>query len=325
MKLLKSLYEIHSPSGAEDEMVQFIIKWVGEHVPEASVELDEDNLNLYITKGESDTYPCLVAHTDQVQAAYPDDYQVSIPDCTGTVVAFSKKHRRFCGLGADDKNGIWVALYCLAFQPVLKVALFSAEEIGCQGSGMARMEFFDNCRFVLQADRRGASDFITTIGGTQLCTDEFIHDAGIDQFGYHEEHGLMTDVETLMQQGLKVSCVNISCGYYEPHTDREYTVIDDLLNCLHLVEHIIKHCTKVYPAPIQDAYGMIGYESPESMEETIRYYLRVYPSLTVEDVVEYLRYDGFKIGRKTYKKVEKLYHKIINEKEESRNNWSFLF
>lgn len=324
MELLRSLYEIHSPSGAEDEITEFIIKWVGEHVPEASVELDEDNLNLYITKGQSDTYPCLVAHTDQVQAEYPDDYKVfKVGD--HLLTGYSTEHKRFCGLGADDKNGIWVALRCLELEPVLKVALFSAEEVGCQGSSQARMEFFDDCRFVLQADRRGASDFITCIGNTQLCTEEFAQAAGIEQYGYHEENGMMTDVLTLADMGLKVSCANMSCGYYEPHTDREYTVIPDLMNCLDLVLHIIHTCTEVYPSPQPVDYGMIGFESTESMEATIRHYLWIYPSLTLDEVVEYLGYEGFQIGRKTYKKVEKIYNKIINEKKGSKNNWTFLF
>lgn len=324
MELLRRLYEIHSPSGAEDEITEFIIEWVGNHVPEASVELDEDNLNIYITKGQSDTYPCLVAHTDQVQAEYPDDYKVFTAG-DHLLTGYSPEHKRFCGLGADDKNGIWVALRCLEMEPVLKVALFSAEEVGCQGSSQARMEFFDDCRFVLQADRRGASDFITCIGNTQLCTEEFVQAAGIEQYGYHEENGIMTDVLTLADMGLNVSCANMSCGYYEPHTNHEYTVIPDLMNCLELVLHIIHTCTEVYPSPQPVDYGMIGFESADSMEATIRHYLWIYPSLTLEDVVEYLGYEGFQIGRKTYKKVEKLYNKIINEKKGSKNNWTFLF
>lgn len=59
--------------------------------------------------------------------------------------------------------------------------------------------------------------------------------------------GMMTDVLTLKERGLEVSCCNISCGYYEPHTSREYTVKPDLLNCLHFVEHIIENCKEVYP------------------------------------------------------------------------------
>ena len=40
---------------------------------------------------------------------------------------------------------------------------------------------------------------------------------------------MMTDVLELKEKGLKVSCLNLSCGYYEPHTDHEFTVKKDLL------------------------------------------------------------------------------------------------
>lgn len=43
---------------------------------------------------------------------------------------------------------------------------------------------------------------------------------------------MMTDVLELKERGLGVSCINLSCGYYEPHSDEEFTVKKDLLNCL---------------------------------------------------------------------------------------------
>ena len=57
----------------------------------------------------------------------------------------------------------------------------------------------------------------------------------------------MTDVQELKERGLQVSCTNLSCGYYEPHTDHEFTIKKDLMNCLSLVEHIIENCTDTYP------------------------------------------------------------------------------
>ena len=39
----------------------------------------------------------------------------------------------------------------------------------------------------------------------------------------------------LKRNGLEVSCVNLSCGYYEPHTDNEYTILSDLCKCYRFV------------------------------------------------------------------------------------------
>ena len=36
-----------------------------------------------------------------------------------------------------------------------------------------------------------------------------------------EENGLMTDILALKEKGLEVSCINVSCGYYNAHTDEE--------------------------------------------------------------------------------------------------------
>lgn len=294
MELLKKLYEIHSPSMSEERLLLYIVKWVAKRVPEANVRYDERNNNLYITKGEADSYPCIVAHTDQVQTVHPKDFRVVWTN-NGLLVGYSNKLKCMCGLGADDKNGIWVALRCLFSEPVLKVALFSAEEIGCIGSRMADMEFFDDCRFVLQADRRGSKDFITSIGSIQLCTPEFVADAGIETFGYKEENGLMTDVQQLRENGLRVCSANLSCGYYNPHTDYEFTDMNDLDNCLGLVRHIIRTCTKVYPAPV-DEWQMFVNEEHELMLEDMDDYMRNNPHASLAEVEDYLTDAGYYIS-----------------------------
>lgn len=102
------------------------------------------------------------------------------------------------------------------------------------------MGFFTDCRFVVECDRKGDSDMVTDINGTALCSRDFITKAQLRRHGYKTTHGLFTDVYALKRKGLGVSCVNLSCGYYEPHTDHEYTVIADLLKCQRLVKHIIR-------------------------------------------------------------------------------------
>ena len=245
MELLKTLYCIHSKSNKEDDMLCFLVDWLLKNLPEdTQVELDKKG-NLYVRKGVSETYPCVVAHVDQVQVNHSDDFEAI--ETNDIIFGWSSKNKRFEGLGADDKNGVWVALKCLLKYDVLKVALFVGEEIGCVGSENADIEFFKDCRFVLQCDRRGYNDFITEASCTELCDKSFTDDVHFDWFGYKEASGMMTDVMTLKENGLSVACANISCGYYEQHTDREFTVKNDLLTCLYLVEYIIESCTKVYP------------------------------------------------------------------------------
>lgn len=56
----------------------------------------------------------------------------------------------------------------------MKCAFFVQEETGCIGSGEADMDFFADCRFVLQCDRKGDSDLVTRISGMDLCSEEFL-------------------------------------------------------------------------------------------------------------------------------------------------------
>src|SRR5690606_13210484 len=61
----------------------------------------------------------------------------------------------------------------------------------------------------------------------------------IKHYGYRFARGMMTDVMTLKENGLPVSCANIACGYYNPHQDNEYVSVDDVINCRNMVFEII--------------------------------------------------------------------------------------
>lgn len=65
INLLKELYKINSHSYEEKPLVDFICKYAKESLPGVKVEIDQYN-NIYMTKGNAKTYPCVVAHTDLV-------------------------------------------------------------------------------------------------------------------------------------------------------------------------------------------------------------------------------------------------------------------
>ncbi|MFI3164625.1 MAG: hypothetical protein R3Y65_09350 [Bacillota bacterium] len=281
MKLLKELYKIYSPSGKERRMIRFIANYIKRNIPEAMVEVDKIG-NIYITKGLSETYPSLVAHLDQVQDLHSKDFKAI--ETSDIIFGYSAKNRRQEGLGADDKNGIWIALKCLQLYDAIKVAFFVQEEIGCIGSSHAKMEFFDDCRFVIGCDRKGNSDIITNINWTTLCSEEFLTNCGAERFGYAEQSGFITDVGELKQNGLSVSCINLSCGYYEPHTDHEITVKSDLLNCLEFVKYIIENCTEVYPHTDYDDFQYMGYGTEQEELEYLAEDMLIYnPKLTAQE------------------------------------------
>lgn len=257
MKDLINLYYVSSPSGKEKRMRKYIKTWLKNNVPFAVVKSDQSGI--YVTKGFSDSYPCVVAHIDEVHNERNNDFRVVNAD--GILFGFDKSGKRQYGIGADDKNGIWVAMQCLKKYDVMKVALFVGEEIGCVGSSQADMDFFNDCRFVLQCDRKGSSDFITSAGGQELCDDDFLKRIDIASFGYKAATGLMTDVMELKEKGLAVAACNISCGYYNPHTSEEATIFSELENCRDLVFHIIDTALDVCLHALKRSYsGWYGYD-----------------------------------------------------------------
>ena len=273
-------------------MRRFIKRHIKNNIPAAVVTQDAHG-NLFVTKGEAESYPCLCAQMDQVQHLHPTDF-VCIED-QGVIFGYSPKQHKQCGLGADDKNGIFIALQCLEHYDVLKCAFFVGEEIGCVGSHAADIEFFADCRFCAQIDRRGNSDMVTSISFGSICSEEFAKAADCETYGYAVSTGLMTDVEALRCNGVTVSCINMSCGYYEPHTDHEFTVVEDVKKCHVFVCHLIEHCTSVYPHK-EDDYEYYGsrdewndYSSYYSYDECLDYccnWLKDDPQLTLNEFID---------------------------------------
>lgn len=279
MELLKQLYAIHALSGKEKQIRNFIKGYIFENIPGVRITGDKIG-NLYITKGQAKTYPCIVAHLDQVQRLHSKDFRAIETDDIIFGYSPSKRHQE--GLGADDKNGIWVALQCLMKYEALKIAFFVSEEVGCVGSGSADITFFNDCRFVIQPDRRGYSDVITQISWESLCSEQFLSEIQSEQFGYNQTDGLMTDIQALRENGLEISCINLSCGYYEPHTDHEFTVKSDLKNCLEFVQFIIEYCTEVYhhETEIQPENYLDG---GDDMEQMLFDIMMTHPDYTAND------------------------------------------
>lgn len=281
MELLKQLYAIHAPSGRERNIRKFIKRYISDNIQNTDVCFDKLG-NIYITKGTSETYPCIVAHLDQVQKMHSKDFRAV--ETQDIIFGYSSSNRRQEGLGADDKNGIWIALKSLIKNEILKVALFVGEEVGCVGSSAADLSFFNDCRFVIEPDRRGYNDLITEISWISLCSEKFLSDSLFEQFGYKRTEGLMTDIEILRERGLAISCVNLSCGYYEPHSDTEFTVKKDLLNCLDFVQHIIEQCTEVYTHEFQEIPYDRYYGGSTFMENEFFEMMMEHPDFTADDM-----------------------------------------
>ena len=279
-----------------------------------NIKLGKDSYgNLYAIKGESKTFPAIVCHADQVQRNHSKDFKAI--ETRDIIFGYSPSNHQIEGLGADDKNGVLIVLEALKKYDSLKAVFFKEEETGCGGSSHCELSFFNDCRFVIQCDRRGNSDLITSIGCIDLCSEKFIQDIDPETYNYKCEVGLMTDVETLKERGLSVSAVNISCGYYNPHTDEEITVKRDLEKCWKFVQHIIEDCTETYPHEVGEN-GCYGYYDEWEIEDEIHSIIQQDPTMTASDLYDTYQPNFPMLKLKDFERIVEEYHQWYGESDE---------
>ena len=238
MHLLTKLYKINSKSGKEEKIKSFLL----DSLKHLSIFVETDAIgNLFITKGVADVYPCVAAHLDEIHAPSQREEVVE-----GDIIYTVDDLWNRVGCGADDKNGLWVILNLLQTEPILKVALFVQEErdadiAGCRGARACDLSFFTDVKFVIECDRKGASDVVCIgKGDIFLCNHDFISQTILQKYNYEMVSGGKTDVVELKMRGLNIPVCNVSCGYYNAHKNSEYTKFSELKNCLDFVKSILR-------------------------------------------------------------------------------------
>jgi putative aminopeptidase FrvX len=243
-KLLKEILSIPSYSGNERKLVDFICEFLEEN----KIPFKVDELfNIYCTKGDADTYPCVVAHTDTVHNNNYIDVRTELKNNSRNVLKEAYKgynaKGKPTGIGGDDKAGVFACLTLLLELPVLKAAFFVSEEIGCIGSKAADPAFFENVGYAIQFD--APYDYMVTevSSGVPLFDrrSEFFNKANnvlieyiIPEYGSHP----FTDVYALKKL-FDFSCINLSIGYYDHHTANEYVILEDVENGIKIGREMI--------------------------------------------------------------------------------------
>jgi len=238
--LLEAILNIQGNHENESGMQKFIKKFISGI---EGVSFKQDKIgNIIVEKNlEGVEYlPAVASHMDTV---FETDKNFSVVLHDGR---FFTPPYCDAGIGGDDRCGIYICLELLLELPNLKVFFFTGEEVGCVGSNFIDLNEFNNCRFVIQPDRKGNSDLITNYNGQDTCGETFL---GLlksaEEVGFKHTTGIYTDVMTLLQRGLDISVMNISCGYYNAHTPDEYIVISDLAHTLDTVRGLIKYSADI--------------------------------------------------------------------------------
>lgn len=172
--------------------------------------------NITVTSSSKKEVPAFCCHLDTVHKAAP-----AITCIDNNVLVSFNEH----GVGGDDKCGIVACLELLHKVPC-KVIFFRDEECGCKGSSAYSTSSLRDNLFLIEIDRKGSKDLIFKSGVEQLCTKQFQTAIKAVFKDYKAAQGLCTDVNVL--GNAKINMMNVSCGYYNPHTSKEYVVLSDL-------------------------------------------------------------------------------------------------
>ena len=237
LELLKEILAVPTQSYREDQMVEWLEKYVSYSLPGCTVGKDMYN-NVYITKGKADVFPCVAAHLDSVQPIRT----ISIVENEGYLRGYDETGKQV-GMGADDKAGVFVCLELLKKMKNLKCTLFAGEEVGCVGSRCADKSFFSDIGFLMEFDCPGTGLMSFSCGGEQLFSREgaFIERAlpvlkenNFLKWGDHP----FTDV-MIIRRRFEISCLNIGCGYRNWHASTESVNISETEKAIQTGEQIL--------------------------------------------------------------------------------------
>jgi hypothetical protein len=267
----------------------------------------------------------LVAHVDTVHSIIEDFHIFQDGD---TLFAFDDKKRKQCGIGGDDKVGVYILLQALLDVPVLKTVFYRNEEIGRIGSRYSILnhrDWYKDCNFVIEPDREGFYDLITNSGGIDIAGSEYLEETQeiADKYEYIDTIGICSDIDVLTAGGIGISCLNLSCGYVNSHTSQEIVSIAGVNACYNYIWDIVDeyaHRKFTYNAPAKPIYK--GYTKDgnyynslfKNRKEKIEHEQgKLFgPAPLISDISLYstkLTYDNFALAGET-KSKQKLYKYI---------------
>ncbi|MDO9087997.1 MAG: M28 family peptidase [Anaerolineaceae bacterium] len=141
-------------------------------------------------------------------------------------------------LGADDRAGMAIIFNILKdlnenlFQGTLKVAFTVEEEQGQIGAKFIEKNFFEGVDYAISLDRRNGSDVVNKSRFLNYGSEDYSNlferasmNLWNDQHRYSSTEGGVSDLRVWSQMGIE--SVNLSIGFYNEHTDKEYLNLEE--------------------------------------------------------------------------------------------------
>jgi putative aminopeptidase FrvX len=255
----KELLSVPTKTYKESKMVDYLISTL-KGMEGVTFNRDNHN-NIYAVKGtldEGEYYPMFISHTDTVHELVdlidvkeeylirPYTFGKDFGNQQTLCLKAYDKDGKPTGIGGDDKCGIYICLELLRQLDKVKVAFFVSEETGCHGSRYCDLEFLKDVGYCTQYDAPGDHLISQACMGTTLFDKdgEFFNlsiKAITNGFGNEmlvQSHPY-TDI-MMIKQLSDLSCINMSCGYYNMHTANEFVCIDDVERAIVAGKNMVK-------------------------------------------------------------------------------------
>ena len=241
-EMLTTLFRISSPSNKEDKMQLFIKSFLTSN----KIDFQTDSIgNIFQMKIEN--VPLLSSHLDTVEDEGKDG-----PLMKYIKICENKEYGRYLRgygiIGGDDKCGIFIMLSLLAkYNGKLNFIFSVNEEHGMSGiREVIKTQDFSKILYGIILDRRGSGDII--------CVDKNYGTKDFEEelkklgtaYGYAHASGASSDANYICE---KISCANISVGYYNPHSRKEFVIVEDLENAMNFTEKVITTLNTKFKAP----------------------------------------------------------------------------
>lgn len=172
----------------------------------------------------------LTAHMDTVHDEAVIDYYEKLDD-DGSHIIYSPQ-----GIGGDDRCGIYAILRIIETKKC-SVLFCEDEEIGCVGSKkFCKTDYINeisNCKYIIELDRKGNTDAVF-----YSCDNPDFTKFILDNTEFEERYGSYSDISYLAPEA-GIAAVNLSCGYYKPHTKEEYVVLEELYYTINTVRKLV--------------------------------------------------------------------------------------
>lgn len=161
------------------------------------------------------------------------------------------------GIGGDDRCGVFIIMN-LVKELHCSVLLCEDEEKGTVGARKftkakyktenskkktVEVNYIDNLdvNYMIEFDRKGSNDAVF-----YTCDNAEFTDFVTDVTGFKKAYGSYSDISVLMPAA-KLAAVNLSSGYYNPHTVDEYVMYDEMMDTMEAAKVLIKEeCKKPF-------------------------------------------------------------------------------